>query len=181
MAYGAMYSDLMHSSLPFHDRNKKVIFTRMWHVDLLPYLPRQQLVAQWRECCCIANDWAAYGSPNHILVNVITKYPLAHFVWYCHAVLEAMWDRGYEPRDVAITRINANISYISEQSSLFELYGDVLNPIPKAVTLYPGWMNDRYLIQCYFNLEEKYDRGGISPDEWEVLNDYVSSRVEHLL
>lgn len=24
---------------------------RLWHKDLIPYLPRQQLLGQWRECC----------------------------------------------------------------------------------------------------------------------------------
>lgn len=27
---------------------------RLWHKDLIHYLPRQQLIAQWRECCAIA-------------------------------------------------------------------------------------------------------------------------------
>lgn len=153
----------------------------MWHVDLLPYLPRQQLIAQWRECCCIAADWANYGTPNHILVNNVLNYPLIHFVWYCHAVLEVLWDRGYEARDISINRLNHNVFEIQERSNLFELHADVLNPIPKNVTLYSNWMNDRYLIQCYYNLEEKYDRGGIEPIEWELIEDYISSRLEHLL
>lgn len=31
---------------------------RLWHKDLIPYLPRQQLIAQWRECCAIAGSIA---------------------------------------------------------------------------------------------------------------------------
>ena len=31
--------------------------------------------------------------------------------------------------------------------------------------LFPGWHNDRYLAQCYYNLEEKYDCGGVA-EEW---------------
>ena len=34
-------------------------------------------------------------------------------------------------------------------------------------------MNDRYLTQCYYNLQEKYDRGGIPEAEWQkVVNKY---------
>ena len=29
--------------------------------------------------------------------------------------------------------------------------------------------NDRYLRQCYFNLQEKYDRGIITFDEWKKI------------
>jgi len=32
--------------------------------------------------------------------------------------------------------------------------------------IYFDWHTDRYLRQCYYNLEEKYDRGGIPEDEW---------------
>ena len=57
---------------------------RLWHKDLLPYLPKQQLVSQWRECCCIAKNISVSGTPNHILVNRILEYPERHFV--CYAV-----------------------------------------------------------------------------------------------
>lgn len=43
--------------------------------------------------------------------------------------------------------------------------------------IYPDKMNDRYLKQCLFNLQEKYDCGGISKEEWikivEKFGDYL--------
>lgn len=50
---------------------------RLWHYKLISYLPRQQLIAQWRECCAIANNLASKGTLNHLLVNKITEYPIA--------------------------------------------------------------------------------------------------------
>ena len=44
---------------------------RLWHKDLIPVLPRQQLIGQWRECCLIAKQISEKGTPNHILVNKI--------------------------------------------------------------------------------------------------------------
>ena len=35
--------------------------------------------------------------------------------------------------------------------------------------LFPDWHNDRYLEQCYFNLEEKYDCGGIAQEWFEEI------------
>lgn len=35
--------------------------------------------------------------------------------------------------------------------------------------LFAGWHNDRYLTQCYYNLQEKHDCGGIADDEWEDI------------
>ena len=35
--------------------------------------------------------------------------------------------------------------------------------------IYFYWHNTRYLRQCYYNLEEKWDRGGITDDEFECV------------
>ena len=35
--------------------------------------------------------------------------------------------------------------------------------------LFPGWHNDRYLEQCYFNLEEKYDCGSVAQEWFEKV------------
>ena len=35
--------------------------------------------------------------------------------------------------------------------------------------LFVNWHDKRYLNQCYYNLEEKYDCGGIPKDEWEKV------------
>lgn len=35
--------------------------------------------------------------------------------------------------------------------------------------LFPNWHNERYYKQCYYNLEEKFDCGGLSNSEWEKI------------
>lgn len=52
---------------------------RLWHYQLLPYLPKYQLKSQWRECVCIASNIYEHGTPNHILVNAIMDYPIEEF------------------------------------------------------------------------------------------------------
>ena len=37
------------------------------------------------------------------------------------------------------------------------------------IELFWGWHDQRYLRQCYYNLEEKADRGGIPNDEWLII------------
>ena len=59
---------------------------RLWHKDMISILPREQLVAQWRELSAIAGNIQTKGTPNHILVNKIMDYPLNHFVTYAAAV-----------------------------------------------------------------------------------------------
>ena len=49
---------------------------RLWHKDLIPYLPKEQLVSQWRECSSIAGAIIKNGTPNHGLVNYVLDYPI---------------------------------------------------------------------------------------------------------
>ena len=38
-----------------------------------------------------------------------------------------------------------------------------------SYNIFSSWHNDRYLIQCLCNLQEKYDCGGIDKYEWLVI------------
>lgn len=122
---------------------------RLWHRDLIEVLPRQQLIAQWRECCCIARNIVVNGTPNHLLVNKILDYDLSEFYSYSILVSSEMVSRGY--------KVDRN---------KFEKYikCDRFTSQP-----FKEWFNDRYFWQCYFNLQEKFDCGGISINEWENI------------
>lgn len=69
---------------------------RLWHKDLIPYLPRKQLIAQWRECCAICSNIANKGTSNHLLVNKIMNYSFIHFSHYIQDVHDEMLKRGYK-------------------------------------------------------------------------------------
>ena len=47
---------------------------RLWHTSLIKVLPREQLIAQWRELSACAGSIQQKGTPNHILVNFIIDY-----------------------------------------------------------------------------------------------------------
>lgn len=140
---------------------------RLWHKDLIPVLPRQQLLSQWRECCAIASSIATKGTPNHILVNEILNYPMIHFVAYVDLVLKEMHKRGYKVSEKSYTNLCSNLEQgidhfkVSFELSLIRDSGDV----------FMNWHNNRYLKQCFYNLQEKYDRGGIPDHEWQKIKD----------
>ena len=135
---------------------------RLWHWKLISALPREQLVAQWRELSAIAGNLNTKGTPNHILVNKILDYPREHFISYALYVRQEMTRRGYRTMESVWNKI-----YCTRESD----YGEI--EIVSLEDLFPGWHNDRYLEQCYFNLEEKYDCGGVD-EEWfkKVQNIY---------
>ena len=127
---------------------------RLWHKDLIKVLPREQLVAQWRELSAIAGSIKMKGTPNHILVNKIMDYPLDHFITYAAAVRDEMTRRGYRTMDSVWNKI---ISV----TSIYSIF-----PLEKIFT---EWMNAEYLEICYFNLKEKYLCGGIKQEDWEKI------------
>lgn len=126
---------------------------RLWHKDLIPVLPRQQLLGQWRECCLIAKNIAEKGSPNHILVNKIMEYPLEHFHYYAGMIHDEMLNRGYK---VNYSRFDKWL-HLEENHCTYD-------------KLFTSWHNERYLKQCYYNLQEKYDCGGISEGDWNLID-----------
>lgn len=136
---------------------------RLWHWKLISALPREQLVAQWRELSAIAGNLNTKGTPNHILVNKVCDYPREHFISYALYVRQEMTRRGYRTMESVWNKI-----YCTRETD----YGE-LEIIPLE-DLFPGWHNDRYLEQCYFNLEEKYDCGGVD-EEWfkKIQNIYL--------
>lgn len=127
---------------------------RLWHKDLIKVLPREQLVAQWRELSAIAGNIKTKGTPNHILVNKIMDYPLDHFITYAAAVRDEMTRRGYRTMDSVWNKI----------ISVTSIYG--IFPLEKIFT---EWMNAEYLEICYFNLKEKYLCGSIKQEDWEKI------------
>lgn len=135
---------------------------RLWHKKLIQVLPRQQLVSQYRECILISNNILKLGKPNHILVNPIVDYSIDHFYTYCLHVLRTMEHRGYNITDASRNKLFGNINTINGHKECNFIWFD---------ELYQGWHSTRYLLQCLLNLEEKYDRGGISFEEWyKVMN-----------
>lgn len=140
---------------------------RLWHKELIPVLPMHQLLAQWRECCCIAKNIAMNGTPNHILVNKVLEYPVDEFESYCRMVVYEMGKREYRISPKAYNDLMRNIEYAKEMN--------VFAQEPKHELMFGEWHTDRYFWQCYFNLQEKHDCGGISKEEWSTIQEAAMS------
>lgn len=111
---------------------------RLWHIDLIPYLPNSQLIAQWRELNSIYKK-----QDNHILINYIYNYDKAYLLIYSNCVLLEMEKRGFRVKSL---------------ENFFEYFSDVHEL--KLSFPYRFTEHDKgYLAECFFNLAEKYQRG----------------------
>ena len=117
---------------------------RLWHTSLIHALPREHLVAQWRELSAIAGKIQTSGTPNHVLVNFVMNYDLDHFISYAYYIRQEMNARKYRTMNSVWEKIES------------------LKPDWKLLPIeevYKGKMSDFYLTVCYYNLYEKYDCG----------------------
>ena len=122
---------------------------RLWHYKLISYLPDSQLIAQWRELNSIYKK-----QDKHILINYIYNYNKEYLWHYSIAVKNEMVARGFKVK-----------SYVN-----FDNYFEDIVHHEKILT-YPEH-NNRYLMQCFYNLQEKYDRG---------QKDFAKERYDKLL
>lgn len=124
---------------------------RLWHYKLIPYLPKAMLVSQWRECIAIKRQWKK-GTLKHRLVSYVMNHGKYLFSNYVRQVTEELMNRNIKFQlkywDEIIEFCDGN--YICED--------------------YPEH-NDRYLKQCLYNLQEKADRGIITKEEWQKIED----------
>lgn len=121
---------------------------RLYHTDLIPALPRLQFLGQWRELNSIFKN-----QNRHILINFVYDYPKEHLWAYSNKVYDEMKNRGY--------KCNLLGMYLY---CFYDMKHDAKIDVP-----FPDKMTDRYLRQCYYNLQEKYDCGAISEEDWQKI------------
>lgn len=129
---------------------------RLWHYKLIPVLPNKMLVSQWRECIAIKRQWEK-GTLKHRLVSYVMDYDRTYFRTYVREVAKELKHR----------KININLRLYDEIWDFCSIF-----PEPVCDTHYPEH-NDRYLKQCYYNLQEKYDRGIIGEYDWSKIEQEV--------
>lgn len=140
---------------------------RLWHYKLIPALPTKQLVSQWRELWAILGNIKKYGNPHHVLVNKIMDYNSIHLAIYAKNVSEEMKKRGF--------KLNKTLTDFYDELESLHL-GDSEEKIKSF--LFGGWHDIRYLRQCYYNLQEKYDCGAISEEEWNKILEQVKVFID---
>lgn len=137
---------------------------RLWHIDLIPYLPKSQWLAQWRELNSI------YKKPeDHVLINYIYDYDKVYLYNYSKTLLQEMNKR------------NINIHYSSLKN--FDNCFKELNWFEKQDNLKNPHVfnehNNEYLTICYYNLKEKYIRGqkDFTDEVWNKLEEFYKRRI----
>ena len=131
---------------------------RLWHYKLIPVLPNAMLVSQWRECIAIKRQWEK-GTLKHRLVSYVMNYDKEYFLNYLYRLTKELGERG----------VRFKMSYYDELVEFCGQFTLIFKTYPEH--------NDRYLKQCFYNLQEKADRGIITKEEWQKIEDLFKSEV----
>lgn len=113
---------------------------RLWHYQLIPHLPRRQLLGQHRECCALRGK--GWGK-KHATVNYVFIHPYSWLFGYHLDVMVEMQNRGYCPAKEWWT-----MTYRGHQIGIDN--GVVFEESQK----YPEH-NNKYLHECLDNLTQK--------------------------
>jgi uncharacterized protein (TIGR02328 family) len=109
---------------------------RIWHWKLLPYLPKSQLLAQWRELNSIFKK-----QDKHILINYVYNYPKSNLYNYALMVMVEMEQRNYK---------------IKKLDNYWDFFEDTIGVAKIDTDVFLKHHTKQYLLQCFMNLEEKY-------------------------
>ena len=126
---------------------------RLWHQNLIKYLPRQQLLGQHRECCALRG--AGWGR-RHSVVNYVFDYDPSRLVAYHHLVMNEMEKRGYHPDPIwrnanwRGARLGEQIDWANDDTVSNHLF----NVRDDNYLLYLEH-NNSYLEECLENLRGK--------------------------
>lgn len=121
---------------------------RLWHYRLIPFLPDSQLLSQWRELNSIFKK-----KDNHILINYVYEYPVNDIYIYSLKVIREMQRRGFKIKSFD------NLANYTKNDVKFDLEVGYDYMTVMHFRVFEDHHNARYLRQCLYNLQEKFDRG----------------------
>lgn len=127
---------------------------RLWHYKLIPVLPNAMLVSQWRECIAIKRQWEK-GTLKHRLVSYALLYSREYFLQYVQQVVRELDKRNIKYQEKYYQEID---KFCWEGEMCFHPCDYIEH-------------NNKYLKQCLYNLQEKADRGIITQEEWQKIED----------
>ena len=81
----------------------------------------------------------------------VRDYPIDHFISYTQTVFSEMRKRGYNCNSQKFLKWFKTTNYVDYDEIFY------------------NWHNGKYILQCYYNLQEKYDCGGITREEWNKI------------
>ena len=119
---------------------------RLWHQDLIAYIPYQQLLGQHREICAMrGKGWKR----KHQTVDYVYTHPYQYLYQFHLLVIQEMEKRGYQVNPLWKDPCYRGIQLGYEVSKM-----TFCQDIQVSSPIYPEH-NEAYLKECLDNLHQK--------------------------
>lgn len=144
---------------------------RLWHQSLLPYLDRQRLLSQHRECAALRGK--GWGK-KHATVDYVFTHHFTKLVAYHWKVMDEMKRRGYNPDEAWLDvsyrgkALGHDIHWKDTTGAMSEWGVSIRDNTP----IYPEH-NDAYLAECLRLLREKE-----ASVDWDAINAAFAEKGE---
>lgn len=130
---------------------------RIWSIDILEILPTKQLMAMRYE---LGDMIKQHPNIKNGLVKYANNYDIIYLGSYFVKVCMICGNRN----------IRMSQKYNQQIMKIVDLESEISN---NEMDIFKKYQfkedNLRYLIQQLYNLQEKYDRGIISKEEWNII------------
>ena len=150
-----------------------MIIIRLWHQSLIPYLDRQRLLSQHRECAALRGK--GWGK-KHATVDYVFKHSPERLIAYHYLVMDEMKRRGYNPDPIwrnVCWRGNVLGEHLA-WANFVKVSDLAIAANDSGAKIYPEH-NDAYLRECIALLKEKE-----APIIWESVGDQLGVRAWEL-
>lgn len=137
----------------------------LWHYKLIPVLPTDILLRQWKECITIAYDISKDQKLDDINISKIMNYPIQQFRDYCNMVLVELNKRGEFIHEATINALDATIGF--EVDSL-NIHRDIFD----------GWHSNYYMEKCILNLTDFHRNQKISDEDFDTILEFAKAQFE---
>ena len=136
---------------------------RIWHKDLLEFLPYHLIYEQYLDVQEIKSDIDVYSDIRDPLCKRIMEYSPEHFYTFCVDILVPELTKWKIPYNYQTFEIKSDWYWYTKL--------DPFMPTVDRDRLFDGWHTTRYLQQCILILEEMYDCKMIEYKDWfKIIN-----------
>ena len=137
-----------------HEGEKDIMY--LWHYKLIPVLPTDILLRQWKECITIAYDLSKNQKLEDINICKIKDYPIQQYRDYCNMILVELNKRGEFIHEATINALDSTIGF--EVDSL-NIHRDI----------FENWHTNFYLEKCLLNLTDFHKNQKISDEDFDNI------------
>lgn len=119
---------------------------RLWHEELLPKLPRNQILGQHRECCALRGG--SWGKKHSVVDYVFTHSMEALFVYHTRVMKEM------EKRNFKVAEEWMHPNYRGKNCEEYKADMNLIHEYERKKIVYSEH-NEKYLKECIENLKGK--------------------------